>query len=89
LILGEYTARWGVRPCPEGGKVLGPHETRKLFGIMFQDGALFGSLNLYENVAFPLREHTKKKEHEIQPGGEPSALVRMAGPHRVVQVPPA
>src|SRR5438128_5692368 len=32
------------------------HEIRKLFGIMFQDGALFGSLSLYENVAFPLRE---------------------------------
>jgi len=42
------------------------HEIRKLFGIMFQDGALFGSLNLYENVAFPLREHTRKKEHEIR-----------------------
>ncbi|SEG17845.1 phospholipid/cholesterol/gamma-HCH transport system ATP-binding protein [Thermomonospora echinospora] len=42
------------------------HEIRKLFGIMFQDGALFGSLNLYENIAFPLREHTKKKESEIR-----------------------
>ncbi len=42
------------------------HEVRKLFGIMFQDGALFGSLNLFENIAFPLREHTKKKEPEIR-----------------------
>jgi len=42
------------------------HEIRKMFGIMFQDGALFGSLSLYENVAFPLREHTKKKENEIR-----------------------
>ncbi|REE95547.1 ABC transporter ATP-binding protein [Thermomonospora umbrina] len=42
------------------------HEVRKLFGIMFQDGALFGSLNLFENIAFPLREHTRKKESEIR-----------------------
>src|SRR5690606_34260294 len=33
------------------------YEIRKLFGVLFQDGALFGSMNLYDNVAFPLREH--------------------------------
>jgi phospholipid/cholesterol/gamma-HCH transport system ATP-binding protein len=33
---------------------------------MFQDGALFGSMSLYDNTAFPLREHTKKKEGEIR-----------------------
>src|SRR5207248_603123 len=37
-------------------------ETRKKFGVLFQDGALFGSLNLYDNVAFPLRQHTEKSE---------------------------
>ncbi|GAB2811172.1 ABC transporter ATP-binding protein [Streptomyces daliensis] len=42
------------------------YETRKLFGLMFQDGALFGSMNLYDNIAFPLREHTRKKESEIR-----------------------
>jgi phospholipid/cholesterol/gamma-HCH transport system ATP-binding protein len=42
------------------------YEVRKLFGIMFQDGALFGSLNLFENIAFPLREHTGKSEAEIR-----------------------
>jgi phospholipid/cholesterol/gamma-HCH transport system ATP-binding protein len=41
------------------------YETRKLFGVLFQDGALFGSMNLFDNVAFPLREHTKKSEKEI------------------------
>jgi phospholipid/cholesterol/gamma-HCH transport system ATP-binding protein len=41
------------------------YQVRKLFGVMFQDGALFGSLNLYDNVAFPLREHTKMTEAEI------------------------
>jgi len=33
---------------------------------MFQDGALFGSLNLYDNIAFPLREHTKLTEAAIR-----------------------
>src|SRR5690242_13312361 len=42
------------------------YETRKLFGVLFQDGALFGSMNLYDNVAFPLREHTRKGEREIR-----------------------
>ena len=42
------------------------YEIRKLFGVLFQDGALFGSMNLYDNTAFPLREHTKKKEDEIR-----------------------
>ncbi|MCV7441182.1 ABC transporter ATP-binding protein [Mycobacterium paraense] len=42
------------------------YDIRRLFGVMFQDGALFGSMNLYDNTAFPLREHTKKKESEIR-----------------------
>jgi phospholipid/cholesterol/gamma-HCH transport system ATP-binding protein len=42
------------------------YEIRKLFGVLFQDGALFGSMNLFDNVAFPLREHTKKSEAEIK-----------------------
>jgi phospholipid/cholesterol/gamma-HCH transport system ATP-binding protein len=41
-------------------------ETRKKFGVLFQDGALFGSMNLYDNVAFPLRQHTEKSEDEIR-----------------------
>ena len=40
-------------------------EMRKKFGVLFQDGALFGSMNLYDNVAFPLRQHTEKSEDEI------------------------
>lgn len=42
------------------------YEIRRLFGVMFQDGAMFGSLNLFDNVAFPLREHTAKSESEIR-----------------------
>ena len=41
------------------------YETRKLFGVLFQDGALFGSMNLFDNIAFPMREHTKRSEREI------------------------
>ena len=41
-------------------------EMRKAFGVLFQDGALFGSMNVYDNVAFPLREHTRKSESEIR-----------------------
>jgi ABC-type transporter Mla maintaining outer membrane lipid asymmetry ATPase subunit MlaF len=42
------------------------YEIRKLFGVLFQDGALFGSMNIFDNIAFPLREHTKKGESEIK-----------------------
>ncbi len=51
-----------IASCPE--KEL--YEIRKLFGVLFQDGAMFGSMNLYDNVAFPLREHTKKSESEVR-----------------------
>src|SRR6187551_2773193 len=51
-----------IASCPE--KEL--YEIRKLFGVLFQDGALFGSMDLYDNVAFPLREHTKKSESDIR-----------------------
>ena len=42
------------------------YEIRKLFGVLFQDGALFGSMNLYDNIAFPLREHTRRSEAQIR-----------------------
>jgi phospholipid/cholesterol/gamma-HCH transport system ATP-binding protein len=38
---------------------------RARFGVLFQDGALFDSMNVYENIAFPLVEHTKLKAAEI------------------------
>ncbi|MDR2935041.1 MAG: ATP-binding cassette domain-containing protein [Candidatus Adiutrix sp.] len=41
----------------EGGRRL--NECRRLFGMMYQSGALFGSLTLLENVALPLREFTR------------------------------
>ena len=35
-------------------------EIRKKIGLLFQDGALFDSINVFENVAFPLMNHTKQ-----------------------------
>ncbi len=62
---------------PDSGEVLidgtdltklddkGLNEIRKGFGMLFQEGALFDSMNVGDNVAFPLREQTKMKEPEI------------------------
>lgn len=41
-------------------------ETRKKVGMLFQSGALFDSLTVFENVAFALREHTDRGEAEIR-----------------------
>src|SRR5437870_5650169 len=38
---------------------------RQRIGVLFQDGALFGSMNVFDNVAFPLRQHTDTAETEI------------------------
>lgn len=42
------------------------NEIRKKFGMLFQEAALFDSMTVGENVAFPLREHTTLKEKEIR-----------------------
>ncbi|MDO9229486.1 MAG: ABC transporter ATP-binding protein [Syntrophales bacterium] len=42
------------------------NEIRKKFGMLFQEAALFDSMTVAENVAFPLREHTTMKEKEIR-----------------------
>ena len=42
------------------------YETRKKIGFLFQEGAMFDSMSVYDNVAFPLREHTKLSETEIR-----------------------
>lgn len=39
---------------------------RRQIGFLFQNGALFDSISVAENVAFPLRRHTKKSETEIR-----------------------
>jgi len=42
------------------------YEVRKRVGFTFQEGALFDSMNIFDNVAFPLREHTKLSKEEIK-----------------------
>jgi phospholipid/cholesterol/gamma-HCH transport system ATP-binding protein len=39
---------------------------RRRFGMSFQEGALFDSMSVFENIAFPLRRHTKMTEAEIR-----------------------
>lgn len=41
-------------------------ELRKSVGFLFQNAALFDSISVFENVAFPLRRHTGKSEEEIR-----------------------
>ncbi|GAA4324919.1 ABC transporter ATP-binding protein [Pigmentiphaga soli] len=40
-------------------------KVRQQMGVLFQQGALFTDLDVFENVAFPLREHTRRPEAEI------------------------
>jgi phospholipid/cholesterol/gamma-HCH transport system ATP-binding protein len=54
----------------DGEQIIGCSEEkmraiRKEVGFLFQSGALFDSMNVYENIAFPLREHTKMSEEDI------------------------
>jgi phospholipid/cholesterol/gamma-HCH transport system ATP-binding protein len=42
------------------------NEIRKRFGMLFQGGALFDSLTVWENVGFGLRQHTRLREEEIR-----------------------
>jgi len=42
------------------------YQMRQRFGFLFQEAALFDSMTVLENVAFPLREHTNKRRAEIE-----------------------
>ena len=55
----------------DGDPIIGVREKevlriRRKIGVLFQDGALFGSMNLFDNIAFPLIEHTSKTDREIR-----------------------
>jgi phospholipid/cholesterol/gamma-HCH transport system ATP-binding protein len=41
------------------------YRVRKKFGMLFQSGALFDSMSVFENIAFPLREHTDIVQDEL------------------------
>lgn len=63
-------------------------ELRKKIGFLFQSGALFDSMNVYENIAFPLREHKNLSEEEIKE--EVYAALKMVAlePERVSKLYP-
>ncbi|GAA6172402.1 phospholipid ABC transporter ATP-binding protein MlaF [Colwellia sp. KU-HH00111] len=42
------------------------YETRKSMSMLFQSGALFTDMSVYENIAFPIREHTKLPEAIVE-----------------------
>lgn len=68
----------GEEVSGEGEK--GWFETRRHIGMLFQESALFDSLNVYENVAYALREQTSMSEREIQTRvAETLALVALPG----------
>ena len=55
-------------------------ELRKRFGMSFQEGALFDSMSVGENVAFPLRRHTRMSPAEVRDRvAECLSLVRLPG----------
>ena len=68
---------------PDAGKVLvdgtpidevGNAEKASLFGVLFQQGALFSSLSVAQNIMFPMRQHT-----DLQPEQqEPIAAMKLA-----------
>jgi len=59
---------------------------RRKLGIVFQDSALFDSMTVYDNIAFPLREHTKLKAHEIHERVDPM-LKTLGIDHAVAKLP--
>ncbi len=61
-------------------------EVRMKFSIVFQEGALFDSLNVRENVAFCLREYTKQSEQEID--RRVRELLRVVGVEDAIELMP-
>jgi len=54
------------------------YRIRKKFGMLFQSGALFDSMTVFENIAFPLREHTDMSDEEVARAvGEKLELVNL------------
>ena len=68
----------GAQLCPERGSILFNehnihqlshrelYNVRRKMGVLFQEGALFTDMNVFDNVAFPLRENTKLSEAMIR-----------------------
>ncbi|HEV7764111.1 MAG TPA: ABC transporter ATP-binding protein [Thermoanaerobaculia bacterium] len=88
----------GLEP-PDSGRVIVEEEDvtdlpeeeqyriRKKFGMLFQSGALFDSMTVFENIAFPLREHTDMSDDEIARAvGEKLELVNLPNTEHLMPV---
>ncbi len=64
-------------------------ETRQKMGMVFQGAALFDSMTVYENIAYPLREHTKLTEEEIEARVREKLQFVDLEPDRVMQQVPS
>jgi phospholipid/cholesterol/gamma-HCH transport system ATP-binding protein len=63
------------------------YRIRKKFGMLFQSGALFDSMTVFENIAFPLREHTDMSDDEITRAvREKLELVNLPGSEHLMPV---
>ncbi|MDX8151798.1 ABC transporter ATP-binding protein [Patulibacter brassicae] len=59
---GDVLVRGRSVPHMDLGELLA---MRRRFGVLFQDGALYGSMDVFDNVAFPLRQHTDLPEDRV------------------------
>ena len=57
------------------------------FGLLFQDGALFGSMNVYDNTCFPLRQHTDKVRGRDRVRSSAAASARSGWPKAMYKMP--
>jgi phospholipid/cholesterol/gamma-HCH transport system ATP-binding protein len=63
------------------------HAVRMKFGMLFQSGGLFDSMTVFENVAFPLREHSDTPEDELARRVEEAlAMVQLPGSGQLMPV---
>jgi phospholipid/cholesterol/gamma-HCH transport system ATP-binding protein len=62
-------------------------ETRKKFGMVFQMSALFDSMDVFDNVAFPLREHQKKMSRGELKSKVEEALEALGVGHAIHKLP--
>jgi phospholipid/cholesterol/gamma-HCH transport system ATP-binding protein len=63
------------------------YRVRKKFGMLFQSGGLFDSMSVFENVAFPLREHTDTQGEDLaRIVREKLEVVNLPGTERLMPV---
>lgn len=63
------------------------YRVRKKFGMLFQSGGLFDSMDVFGNIAFPLREHTETEEDDLRTiVKEKLDLVDLPGTERLMPV---